>query len=106
MDIQEVTIDEDYDDDGSDDGENEFDFLNTSTAIQPISRKNQPPLILNNKLDPHRQSHTHTHIHARTIFYNKTKRKQKMTNQNPLNCISMQNPFRNIRLFKCDRYPQ
>lgn len=40
MDIQEVTIDDDYDD-GSDDGENEFDFLSTSTAIQPISRKNQ-----------------------------------------------------------------
>lgn len=40
MDVQEVTIDDDYDD-GSDDGENEFEFLNTSsTAIQPISRKN------------------------------------------------------------------
>lgn len=41
MDIQEVTIDDDYDD-GSDDGENEFDFLSaSSTANQPISRKNQ-----------------------------------------------------------------
>lgn len=38
MDIQEVTIDDDYDD-GSDDGENEFDYLNSSTPIQPISRK-------------------------------------------------------------------
>lgn len=39
MDIQEVTIDDDYDD-GSDDGENELDFLNRSTPIHPISRKN------------------------------------------------------------------
>lgn len=39
MDIQEVTIDDDYDD-GSDDGDNEFDYLNSSTPIQPISRKN------------------------------------------------------------------
>lgn len=39
MDIQEVTIDDDYDD-GSDDGENEFDYLNSSTPIQLISRKN------------------------------------------------------------------
>lgn len=38
MDIQEVTIDDDYDD-GSDDGDNEFDFINSSTPIQPISRK-------------------------------------------------------------------
>lgn len=39
MDIEEVTIDDDYDD-GSDDGENEFDFINNSTPTQPNSRKN------------------------------------------------------------------
>lgn len=38
MDIQEVTLDDDYDD-GSDDGDNEFDYLNSSTPNHPISRK-------------------------------------------------------------------
>lgn len=40
MDIEEITIEDEYDDDGSDDGVNDFDFLNNSTSTQPSSRKN------------------------------------------------------------------
>lgn len=37
MEIQKVSLNDDYD--GSEDGENEIDFL-SSTSIQPIPRKN------------------------------------------------------------------
>lgn len=60
MDIQEVTIDDDYDD-GSDDGDNEFDFLSTSTAIQPISRKNQRNFFLEEKkINQHKNAYIST----------------------------------------------
>lgn len=39
MNIEEIKIDDEYDV-GSDDGVNEFDFLNNSTSTQPNSRKN------------------------------------------------------------------
>lgn len=47
MDIEEITIEDEYDV-GSDDGVNHFDFLNNSTTIQPNSRKNLIDQIYNN----------------------------------------------------------